>query len=430
MSSTAVSRVIVAPRATLSGSRARARRSVAGAPISRRAHSNAGRRVVVRATAAEELPPTDWARSGAAPSPETRTGPSPNSCARRASASPASRPASSSSRTPPSSRACSRGHRNRVSPNSAPRARAAPSPPRTNPSRRTSSSRRCATWRSPGPSAVDERSTPCVSSARRRSPLRTRRRSVHCSPPCFTEATTGSTRRRGGEVGGARRTPPKVNRSETNGRGCHLEPRGETVPSTGRGRASQPSRSGKHINQCVANRPPRAARYPPRFPRERGSASPPLRAEAARTRTNDMAPKIEEIDDMPPLEDPEEEVEEFTGEDGTVRRGPDRSFADLHLRRSSSRKSAPPTRAAYPDDRPPTLERAGRRRPRHGHGRTPEVDGAPSIPVNPRSRANPRVSLRPDLTRTSHARPDRRISQALAWAAARTAPAAAWTNLS
>ena len=62
MPATAVSRVIVAPRATLSGSRARARRSVAGAPISRRAHSNAGRRVVVRATAAEELPPTDWAR--------------------------------------------------------------------------------------------------------------------------------------------------------------------------------------------------------------------------------------------------------------------------------------------------------------------------------------------------------------------------------
>ena len=52
-----------------------------------------------------------------------------------------------------------------------------------------------------------------------------------------------------------------------------------------------------------------------------------------------MAPKIEEIDDMPPLEDPEEEVEEFTGEDGTVRRGPDRSFADLHRRRSSSRKA-------------------------------------------------------------------------------------------
>ena len=181
---------------------------------------------------------------------------------------------------------------------------------------------------------------------------------------------------------------------------------------------------------CVASTAARRA-LPPAvvFPRER-SASPPHRALAARTRTNDMAPKIEEIDDMPPLEDPEEEVEEFTGEDGTVRRGPDRSFADLHRRRSSSRKSAPPTRAAYPDDRPPTLERAGRRRPRHGHGRTPEVDGAPSIPVNPRSRANPRVSLRPDLTRTSHARPDRG-SHRLAWAAARTAPAAAWTwNLS
>ena len=63
MSATTVSCVTVAPRATLSGSRARARRSVAGSSDARRAHSIfAGRRVVVRATAAEELPPTDWAR--------------------------------------------------------------------------------------------------------------------------------------------------------------------------------------------------------------------------------------------------------------------------------------------------------------------------------------------------------------------------------
>lgn len=62
MSATTVSRVTVAPRATLSGSRARARRSVAGPSDARRAHSIFGRRVVVRATAAEELPPTDWAR--------------------------------------------------------------------------------------------------------------------------------------------------------------------------------------------------------------------------------------------------------------------------------------------------------------------------------------------------------------------------------
>lgn len=36
-----------------------------------------------------------------------------------------------------------------------------------------------------------------------------------------------------------------------------------------------------------------------------------------------MGPKIEEIDDMPPLEDPEEES---TAETGEVRLGPDRSL--------------------------------------------------------------------------------------------------------
>ena len=46
----------------------------------------------------------------------------------------------------------------------------------------------------------------------------------------------------------------------------------------------------------------------------------PLRALAARTRTNDMAPKIEEIDDC--LSKIPRRVEEFTGEDGTVRRDP------------------------------------------------------------------------------------------------------------
>jgi hypothetical protein len=78
-------------------------------------------------------------------------------------------------------------------------------------------------------------------------------------------------------------------------------------------------------------------------------------------RPNDMGPKIEEIDDMPPLEDLDEES---TAETGEVRRGLDRSLADRHRRRSSTRKSAPPTRVAHPDDdRLPTLERAGRRRP-------------------------------------------------------------------
>ena len=158
--------------------------------------------------------------SGAAPSPETRTGPSPNSCARRASARAGVETRfiviadaailESVQPWPSEPRFAELGAKGTcctlASPDKSFEAHIFLAKVRhVALARSERGGRKIYAVRFFGEAAGARSGRWAAASTAHRRASRSRRR--------------GSARRRGGEVGGARRTPPKVNRSETNGRG-------------------------------------------------------------------------------------------------------------------------------------------------------------------------------------------------------------------